>query len=425
VRRIPRWFSWGLADQAMSSATNFGLTLLAGRALGPEGLGVVFLGFAMYLLSLALHRALVFDPLVVTTAPLDAGERAAKTAGGLSTTLAGGLLATTAMVVVGLTVDAPLARGMLVFSPWVLPAMLQDLWRALLFRDDRGGAAALNDLVWVAGMVVTLPFAVVAGGEWAIVGCWGAGTLAAAIVGFFQTRLRPGRLGAAARWWRSEALPLGRWLAAASLVYIGGLQLVVFLLASVLGPSAIGGFRAVQTLFAPMTLLGPAASLPGLPRLARGVHVDPSEARRFASKISAAIATLAFVYVGAVLLGGSGLLGLVFGRDFAGYEDLIVPMSVGQLLLAAGLGYSLLLKAAKRGDSLLITRSTAAVATLAFAPLLGSRYGLIGAAWGFVIASVLENGTVIAFAFSDRFGRLREDAPAAPAAPLAAADRPL
>lgn len=414
MRRFPRWFSWGLADQAMSSATNFGLTLIAGRLVGPDGLGVVFLGFAMYLLALALHRALVFDPLVVGTAPLDEAPRRERTTEGLSATLAGGVGATLIMVAAGLALDGPLPRGMLLFAPWILPAMLQDLWRAVLFRDDRGGDAALNDLLWVAGMVVTLPVAIVVGGEWAIVGCWGTGAAVAAVAGFFQTRVAPGPLRPTVRWWWREAFPLGRWLAAASLVYIGGLQLVVFLLASVLGPSAIGGFRAVQTLFAPMTLLGPAASLPGLPRLARGVRTSLTEARRFAAKISGAVAVLALAYVAAVMLGGVALIELVFGESFAGYEDLVVPMSVGQLLLACGLGFTLLLKASKRGDSLLVTRTTAAVATLAFAPLLGAEFGLMGAAWGFVAASVLENAAVIGFSLSRRMGAPKDEGESEP-----------
>ncbi|HEX2196710.1 MAG TPA: hypothetical protein VHJ76_07265, partial [Actinomycetota bacterium] len=170
MRRFPRWFSWGLADQAMSSATNFGLTLIGGRLLGPDGLGVVFLGFSLYLLALALHRALVFDPLVVGTAPLDEAARRTRTTEGLSATLAGGAALTVVMVAAGLVFDGPLPRGVLLFAPWILPAMLQDLWRAVLFRDDRGSDAALNDLLWVAGMAATLPVAVAIGGEWAIVG---------------------------------------------------------------------------------------------------------------------------------------------------------------------------------------------------------------------------------------------------------------
>ena len=64
--------SWGLVDQGFSSATNFGLTVIAGRLVGPKGLGVVYIGFSLYLFVLSFQRALVTDPLVVSSAPLDA-----------------------------------------------------------------------------------------------------------------------------------------------------------------------------------------------------------------------------------------------------------------------------------------------------------------------------------------------------------------
>lgn len=406
---IPRWFSWGIADQAMSSATNFGLTLVAGRVLGPRGLGVVFLGFAIYLLCLALHRALIFDPLVVASASLPPDMKRERTAHGLTLTLIGSVTATAVMLVVGMSVDGPLARGTLLFAPWIVPAMLQDLWRVVLFRDDRGGKAAFNDLVWIVGMGASLPFAVGAGSDLAVVSCWGAGSLLAALVGFFQTRVRLRQGMAALKWWAAEAWPWGRWLATASIVSIASFQLVVFLLAGILGAAAIGGFRAVQTLFAPMTLLGPAASLPGLPRVAVAVRQSATRARRLALRMSAAVATLALLYVLAVLLGGGALLEIVFGASFVGYEELIVPMSIGQLVLASALGFSLLLKASRRSDSLLVTRGIAAVGGLALAPLLASRFGLQGAVWGLVIASTLENATVIVFSNSIRFGSPRGD----------------
>jgi O-antigen/teichoic acid export membrane protein len=212
---------------------------------------------------------------------------------------------------------------------------------------------------------------------------------------------------AAWHWWRHHSWPLGRWLAAGGLLNALSLQVAVFFLASSLGSAAIGGFRAVQTVFAPMTMLGPAAALPGLPRLVHAVRGSQRGARVLAAKISLVIAAMTTLYVAAVWLAGSGLLVVFFGNSFKGFEQLILPMSAGQLLLASGLGFSLLLKATKRGDSLMITRIVAAVACMILVPSLGIAYGLLGAAWGFVLASLLENGTVIGLALTRRFGTKR------------------
>ncbi len=367
----------------------------------------MFLGFAMYLLVLSLHRSLIFDPLVVETARADKPERDRLTRHALTATLCGSLVATALMLVAGTLSDHPLARGIYLFAPWMVPAMLQDLWRATLFRDDRGGAAALNDLVWVVVMIVALPLALTTDAGGVVVACWGLGAVGGGVLGFFQTHAGVSGLRAAWSWWLLHGWPLGRWLAAGGLVHTVSLQVIVGLLASVLGPAAIGGFRAVQTVFAPMTLLGPAAALPGLPRISRAVGVSLHEARVLAAKLSAAIVGLASIYILAVLLGGSKILTFVFGGDFGGYEDLIPPMSLGQVVLASGLGFSLYLKAVRRGDSLMGTRLISAGTSLALVPWLGSKYGLIGAAWGFVVSTTLENGAVAAFSLSKRFGTPR------------------
>jgi hypothetical protein len=52
--------AWGVVDQGLSSATNLGISILAGRLLGPAGLGVIFLGFSTYLFA-AFDLTAYFD----------------------------------------------------------------------------------------------------------------------------------------------------------------------------------------------------------------------------------------------------------------------------------------------------------------------------------------------------------------------------
>src|SRR6187200_1175798 len=67
--------AWGGVDQGLSSATNLGLSVLAGRLLGEAGLGVTFLGFSACFLSLSIVRGFVTAPFVVVTSALDPAER--------------------------------------------------------------------------------------------------------------------------------------------------------------------------------------------------------------------------------------------------------------------------------------------------------------------------------------------------------------
>src|ERR687897_566004 len=86
-----RNFVWGFVGQGCSSATNFGLSVMAGQLLGPRGLGIVFIGFVAYQLVLGLQRAVVTQPLIAQTAPLAALHRLPPSYSGLTVTLATGL----------------------------------------------------------------------------------------------------------------------------------------------------------------------------------------------------------------------------------------------------------------------------------------------------------------------------------------------
>jgi hypothetical protein len=61
VRRL----GWGLADQALSSLTNFALAVLVARAVSTSALGAFGLSFTTYTITLGATRALCSEPLTV------------------------------------------------------------------------------------------------------------------------------------------------------------------------------------------------------------------------------------------------------------------------------------------------------------------------------------------------------------------------
>ena len=271
--------SWGLFDQGFSSATNLGLAVLAGRLTGPDGLGVVYLGFTAYLAAIALQRALVTDPLVVYSArqPRAEGIDATRKALTVAITAAAGW--TVLLVVVGRLVPGPDGTGLIAFAPWLIGASLQDFWRAVLFRDGRGPAATLNDGLWAVVMATTIPLVLVVRQPWIIVLSWGVGATAGGLLGLMQTGLLPTGLRGSLRWWRREAWPLGRWLGARTTLSMIPSLLLVFALAGIVGTDGLGGFRAVQAVFAPISLLAQAVIFPGLPLLSRLVGISRARAR--------------------------------------------------------------------------------------------------------------------------------------------------
>jgi O-antigen/teichoic acid export membrane protein len=397
-----RPFAWGIASQAASSATNFGLSLVAAIALGPAGLGRVFVGFSFYLLVLGFQRALIIDPLVAASSTLEGDARTKATRAALTMCLVASGASTILGTAAAFLVPGEVGDGVILFVPWLVPSLLQDFWRVILFRDGRGRAAVMNDVLWVAVMGAAVPLLILLDNEWAVVGTWGAGAAAGMMLGFFQTGTRPDLMGRSLRWWRRRAWPLGRWLGAEGIAYTVGSQGLVFVLALILGTRSLGGLRAVQTLFGPLSLLGPAIALPGLPELSRQVRTSDHRARRVALVLGAGALALTGAYVLLAALGGARLIGGIFGEGFGGFSALVWPVAVGQLLTASSLGFALLLKAQQRGRALLWTRVASSGTALTLSAVLAVLSGIEGAAWGMAIGSAASALLVALLAFGGR-----------------------
>jgi O-antigen/teichoic acid export membrane protein len=404
-RGLKRKFGWGLLDQLASSGTNFGLSLFGGRVLGASGLGVIAIGFSAYLIVLGFQRSLFAEPLVIVSS--DHGQEVRRgTRSTISATIGFGLVAACAVALLGLWIGGAVGRGLVIFAPWLLPALLQDLWRTLLFRDGRGGAATANDAAWLITMSAGLAVSYGSRDAWVIVTCWGIGATAGTIFGFLQLRVLGAHPKASWEWMIRNAWPIGRWLVAESIVYTVASQLVLFLLAGLLGVAAVGGLRSVQVIFAPLSVLGPAATLPGLPLMRKAVEESRTAARTLALKMSVALFFLTSIYLIATSIDRAALLAAVFGEEFAKYGDLVWPVGVHQLVTAAAGGYYILLKAHRGGKLILVSLTFSSVATFSLLVFLSLHFGIVGGAWAMTVGASIGTTSIIAFAI--RVDRARD-----------------
>ena len=262
-------FAWGLIDQALSSATTFFLTLIAARSLGPAGLGTIALGYASFLVVLGVHRTLLVDPLVTRVAVATRSTSEAFRAATSTTATAGGLASLVALAV-GLVGTGAVARGMLVFSPWFVPALLQALLRSWLYREGRGAVATLSSGAWL----LTMAAAVAVGlrsTDWQISAAWGLGACVAVAVAVAGTGIGLASPRAAGAWFN-----YGRYGSAVGAQPRASCSAQrpprVSGMSAILGPAAVGGYRSVESIFAPTSLLGPALSEPR--------HADDAGSRR-------------------------------------------------------------------------------------------------------------------------------------------------
>jgi O-antigen/teichoic acid export membrane protein len=360
--------------------------VLAARNLGPSGLGTIALGLAAYLVVLGLERALIITPLLTReSASPRAPDDALKAA--VSATVAGGLVCTLAGILLGSSSEGAWARGLLVFAPWLVPALMHVLLRSWLYRVARSRVAAVSSAIWLVAMLLAAG-AGLRSSDMEITAAWGIGACAAAAFAALTTdsfgfaRPRP-----SARWLADEAAHVGGWLAGSSILYnvlayarIGGLS-------AILGPAAVGGYRAVEAAFSPSSLTVEALTYSGLPALRDAFERDRRSAWTLAVKLSALNFALVATYVAIVVI-FEDLVFVVFGGGFREYEFLVAPIAVGQLIMSLGAGFSILLVAARMMREVAYRVLVQGVLLLGVGLTLAAVSGLEAAAWGMSFASI-------------------------------------
>jgi O-antigen/teichoic acid export membrane protein len=378
--RAGRLFGYGFIAQACSAGTNFALVVAAAHLLGPSGLGTLLIGFATYVLALGFARALLTEPLIARSSGQEAANQNTAARASITLILAASIVVAGSFALLGVTLPSRIGHGLVLFAPWMIPALMQDTGRSVVFRDRQDWSALCSDAAWLLAMALTIPIAFFTSKDWLITGTWGIGATVGALVTLVQLQWRPLPLRPAVSWWRREASQLARWLGSQQLLYGILSYATVLLLAGVLGTQSYGGLRAVQSIFTPLTLLGPALALPGLPLVSRLIEQAPRAALGVAVKLAIGITAITAAYVCALYAFPSAL-GLVFGTRFNQFRDILIPMGLGQVLSAPAYGLTLYLKAKQRGGALFILGTVTAIAYLALTVTLGATFGLSGAAW--------------------------------------------
>ena len=114
---------------------------------------------AELVLAVIFQRALITEPHTVISATLSLAERKRVSRRAVTMSLIAGATVGGGLIVIGLIIGGPVGRGFVIFGPWIPFTLLQDLWRYVLFRDDRNAAAVTNDATWVLGMLISMPIA--------------------------------------------------------------------------------------------------------------------------------------------------------------------------------------------------------------------------------------------------------------------------
>ena len=385
VRRLPRQgvrrLSWGVADQAVSSLTNFAVTIYVARALGAEQFGAFSLAYVTYAFALNASRGLATDPLMVRFSGTDLPTWRRAVASCTGTAAAVGLLAGAFVLVASAFLSGTTRAAFFALGLTLPGLLLQDSWRYSFFALGRGRGAFLNDLAWASALVPALLFLRLTGHAdvfWYVF-AWGAAAAVGAAVGPVQARVIP-RLSQA-RGWISRHRDLGPRYLAENTANSGAAQLRLYGVAIIIGVAAAGYVQAANTLMGPFLVVFMGFSLVTIPEAGRVLRRSPRHLRPFCLLIGGGLAIIGLAWGFVLLLAlprglGAWLLGPIWQPAY----PLILPLtiSVAGACLAAGATSGLhALGAARRSLRAMVVSSAAYLA-----------FGLLGAWVGGVVGTV-------------------------------------
>ena len=116
VRATAGRLGWGLADQAVSSITNFTVGILVARSLGAVEFGAFSLAWVTYAVVMNLSRGLATDPLIVRFSGVPVAQWRVAVAQSSSTALLVGLATGATSLLAGLVIGGVVGSGAGIWS---------------------------------------------------------------------------------------------------------------------------------------------------------------------------------------------------------------------------------------------------------------------------------------------------------------------
>lgn len=304
---------WGVADQAVSSASNFALGLFVARTFGASAFGAFTLAYVTYAVVLNAARGLSTDPLLVRFSGVEPQRWRRATSAAAGSALGVGSAAGTVCVLAGLVLPNPVGPVFVALGVGLPGLMLQDSWRFAFFAAGRGVSALINDLVWTVLLIGALILLHVfeAGSVARCLLAFGATAWIAALFGAAQARVLP-RPAQAFGWFRTHRQLSLRYLVE-NVSITGASQLRAFVLGGVASLAAVGQVRAAEILMGPFYVVLMGISQVAVPEAARVLHRSPARLTRFCLLLGGAQAAAATAWGLTILL--------------------LLPLGVGDLLL--------------------------------------------------------------------------------------------
>ncbi len=377
--------AWVIADQVLSTTTNFGVSVILARNVGTTEYGAFAVGVTVYALVLGVSRALSTDPLIVRFSDRSSDEQRDAAGTAVAMGIMVGALVGAALVAIGLAVAQPLRSVLLVFGLGLPFVLWQDTYRYQFIAARRPQLAALNDLVWVLALAVLLAVTVRADAATAgpYVAAWAGAAAVAAAAGVVEARAWPqARRGL--DWLRHHA-DLNLRFAAEFVLLNGGPQLVLLGVAALAGYSEAAGLRGAIVLLGPVTVVATGLVIAAVPEGVRLKDRDRDRVRRLVSLLSAGLSAAVAGWAALVSWFPDRVGTELLGDTWPLAQDLMVPLGLAGagVMASTGIAAGLRSLAAARRS---LGAAAPAIALLVIGGVVGGAIdGGLGAARGMIV----------------------------------------
>lgn len=379
---------WIVADQAVSSLANAGLTFVLARAVSATGYGAFALAFSLYTLMQAVSQAMSGQVLIIRYSAASREVRAGAAAAATGATMIGAVVAGSLLAVAALTLDAPV-RSVLLVAAAALPALLvQDMWRTAFVSRGTPSQAFWNDSLWTVLQILGMAWLTLehVHSPAAYVAVWGLAAVVAALYGVRQAGGRP-RLTTTWPWLRDHldiSLPsLGNAVAV-----LGASQIAFISIATVASVADVGALRAALTLLGPLNIIGFAATAFAVPELVRR-RLDRGSLVRSALLLSGVMLTLDACWGVCLLLIPDQLGQALLGTTWTRTREALPGMVAFTCLIGVTTGANAVMRALDRTTYTLYASLLLGPLVLAGSVAGSALDGARGAALGFALAGAL------------------------------------
>lgn len=385
IRIASTRLSWGIADQCVSSLTNFLLSSLIARSLGASQFGAFTLAYVTYGWANNASRGISIEPLLIRFSGTSLPVWRRATAGCTGTALIVGVICGACALAVAPLIGGTTGQAFLALGLTFPGLLLQDSWRYSFFALGRGCHALVNDTVWAFVQIPALLILKATGHAdvfWFTL-AWGGAATVGAVVGLLQAKVVPNILTAAN--WLTEHRDLGpRYLienTASNSADISRTYGVTY----ILGLGAVGYIAGANVLMGPFRIILFGVGLITIPEGARILRRSPRRLPLYSAAVAIGLTGAALAW-GVLLLIAMphGLGHLTLGTIWRPTYPLVLPTTLAIMANCASTGANVglhTLGASRRSmRAVLVSNGLLVAAALGGAVVDGTIGSLCGAA---------------------------------------------